>query len=63
MITYKYANVFSCTGLWSDPDGNKTLLILCSHLGDGVRDVASNLHNVSGGLELQRGRVSEGINQ
>lgn len=36
MITYKYANVFYCTGLWSDPDGNKTLLILCSRLRDGA---------------------------
>lgn len=41
----------------------KTLLILGSRLGDGIRDVASDLRNVSIGPALLRGHVSEGINQ
>lgn len=42
---------FSCTGLLSEPESNKTRLILFSHLIDGVRDASSNLHNVSGGQQ------------
>lgn len=39
----------------------KMLFILFSPLIDWVSEVASNLRNVSGGLELQWGHVSGGI--
>lgn len=47
--------------LLSEPDSNKTRLVLFSHVTDGVRDVSSNLHNVSVGQEWQRGHGREGI--